>query len=100
MFATLKNISPAQIRTRLLADTSLTKKASLNAAAAILDYGAQALMGFILQPLLVAGLGDYMYGIWQIFIRQNGYLQAASGRSTQTLKWTLAKLQSSTDDTE
>jgi O-antigen/teichoic acid export membrane protein len=81
----------------LFSDESLAKKAYLNAMTAALDYGARLLVGFILTPLLVAGLGDYSYGAWRILGRLIGYISPASGRPTQALKWTLASQQASTD---
>ncbi|MCB0082273.1 MAG: hypothetical protein KDE47_15130 [Caldilineaceae bacterium] len=87
----------AQRWERLRSDESLTKKTSLNATAAGLDYAARLLVGFLLTPLLVAGMGDYVFGIWKVLSSVTGYLTAASGRPTQTLKFTLANLQSSTD---
>lgn len=77
--------------------SSLTKKASLNATASILDYGARLVVGFIINPLLVRGLGDFGYGIWQVLGRLIGYVTPASGRPTQALKWTVANQQSSED---
>lgn len=79
---------------------SLTKKASLNALASSLDYGARLLVGFLINPLLVRGLGDYGYGIWQILGRLIGYITPASGRPTQALQWLVANQQASTDYVE
>lgn len=79
--------------TRLFSDGSLTKKASLNAIASSLDYGSRLIVGFLLQPILVIGLGDYSYGVWQILQRFIGYLTPASGRPAQALKMTLANQQ-------
>ena len=42
---------------RWLGDGSLTKKAYLNALTEALDYGARLAVGFLITPLLVAGLG-------------------------------------------
>ena len=81
----------------LLSDRSLTKKAYLNALASALEYGARVLVGFLVTPLLVAGLGEYYFGTWQILNRLVGYLSPASGRSSMALKWTLAQQQDSTD---
>lgn len=81
----------------LLSDKTLTKKASLNAVASILDYGARWLVTFILNPLLVNGLGDFGYGAWQVLERLIGYISPAGGRPTQALKWTIANRQASTD---
>jgi len=80
-----------------LSDESLTKKAYLNALAAGFDYGARLVVGFLVNPLLVAGLGDYLYGVWQILGRLIAYISAASGRPTMALKWTIAHQQASTD---
>ena len=76
---------------------SLTKKASLNAFASALDYGARLVVGFVINPLLVSGLGNYGYGVWQILGRLIGYITPAGGRPTQALKWTIANHQASTD---
>jgi len=83
---------------KLLSDKSLTKKASLNAIAATLDYAARLAIGFLLTPLLVVGLGDFYFGAWQILMRLIGYITPASGRPTQALKFTLANQQSLSDD--
>ncbi len=82
---------------KLLSDTSLTKKASLNALASVLDYGARLLVGFIVTPLLVTGLGDFFYGTWRVLQQLVGYISPATGRTTQALKWTLASQQASSD---
>ena len=82
---------------KLYADDSLTKKASLNALAVALDYGASLLVGFIVTPLLLLGLGRYYFGAWQVLNRLVGYISPASGRPTQALKWAVARDQASTD---
>lgn len=82
---------------RFLSDDSLTGKASLNALASVLDYAARLVAGFVITPLLVRGLGDYGYGVWQVLGRLIGYLSPASGRPGQALKWTIARLQLSDD---
>jgi O-antigen/teichoic acid export membrane protein len=82
---------------RLLNDENPSKKASLNALASALDYGARLVVGFLINPFLLAGLGDTGYGIWQFLGRLIGYISPATGRPTQALKWTIAKQQASTD---
>lgn len=77
-----------------MAPKSLSKKASLNALASVIDYGARVGVEFVINPLLVAGLGSYMYGLWRVLWRLNGYMDAAGGRSAQVLKWAVAKDQS------
>lgn len=83
--------------TNIFSDENLTKKAYLNAFASGLDYGARLVVGFIITPFLVAGLGDYYFGMWQILNRLVGYISPASGRPTQALKFTLANQQTSID---
>ncbi len=82
---------------RLLSDGNLTKKAYLNGVAATLDYGARLVTGFLVNPLLVNGLGDYLYGVWQVLGRVISYMSAASGRPTEALKWVIANRQASVD---
>lgn len=81
----------------LLSGENLTQKAYLNALAVGLDYGARLVVGFFVAPLMVAGLGDHLYGAWQVLGRLGGYISAASGRPTQALKWTIAHEQASDD---
>ena len=76
---------------------SLTKRASLNALAEALEYGTRLAVGFVVKPLLVAGLGPYFFGVWQILGRLTGYVLTADGRPTQALKWSIARQQTSTD---
>lgn len=80
-----------------LSGESLTQKASLNALAEMLDYLARLIVGFVTNPLLVRGLGDYAYGEWQVLGQLIGYISPATGRPTQALKWTVANKQASAD---
>ena len=81
----------------ILSDHNLTKKAYLNALASMLEYGTNIVVGFLVTPFMVAGLGDYSYGLWQVLNRMMGYLTPASGRPTYALKWTLVNQQASDD---
>ena len=76
---------------------SLSRKASLNAVAGGLDFVARLVVGLLLQPLLVGGLGSELYGAWKVLGKMTGYVSAAGGRPTQALKWTIASHQSSSD---
>ena len=75
----------------------LTRRASLNAVASATDYAARLVVGFVVNPILVTGLGSLAYGVWQVIGRLVGYISPASGRPTQTLKWTIANRQASAD---
>jgi O-antigen/teichoic acid export membrane protein len=81
----------------LLSDKGLTKKAYLNALTVVLDYGASLIVGFLVTPIMVAGLGNYLFGMWQVLNRLIGYITPASGRPGFALKATLANQQASTD---
>lgn len=82
---------------RVMSDGSLTKRASLNAAAAAAEQAARILAGLIITPFLVTRLGDALYGIWQVLQRLIGHASPASGRPGEALKWTVAHDQVSTD---
>src|SRR5688572_11622238 len=72
----------------------LTHRAYLNAFSSFLDYGVKVAVLSVVTPILVAGLGTSLYGVWQILSRMVTYMQAADGRPTQALKWLIANQQS------
>lgn len=88
---------PMKFFSGLLSDKGLTKKASLNALTVALEYGASLIVGFLVTPLMVAGLGNYLFGMWQILNRLIGYINPVSGRPGFALKATLANQQASPD---
>jgi O-antigen/teichoic acid export membrane protein len=90
-------IHPLKIISGLFSDKSLTKKAYLNALTVMLEYAASLLVGFLITPLMVTGLGDYFFGLWQVLNRLVGYINPASGRPGFALKATLANQQASSD---
>lgn len=77
---------------------NLTQRASLNVAASLLDYAAKIAVNFVVIPILVAGLGRSLYGMWEMLGRLVGYLTAGDGRPTQALRLVVATLQASDDD--
>jgi O-antigen/teichoic acid export membrane protein len=85
---------------QLFSDATLTQKASLNALATSIDYAARWAVTFLITPVLVASLGDFRFGVWQVLGRLIGYLSPAGGRPDQVLKWTIATQQGSTDQAE
>lgn len=92
---------PTTKRPRLLSrfflDLTLTRKAFLNVLAGATDYFVRIAVAFAIAPLMVAGLGDFLYGAWRVLLGLGGYLGATTGRPTQALKWKLSALQSSSD---
>ena len=83
---------------RLFSDEGLTKKAYLNALAAGLDYAVRLGVAFFINPLIVSGVGSFAFGAWKVLGSMVGYVSAAGGRPTQTLKWTIANLQTASPD--
>ncbi len=72
---------------------SLTRRASLNAAASYLEYGVRGLVELVVTPMLVGGLGASMYGAWRVLWQWTGYVWGASGRSAQALQYAIANRQ-------
>jgi len=81
----------------LLSDKTRTKKAALNSLATALDYVARIAVSFVINPLLLTGLGNFGYGTWQVLERMTSTISSAGGRPNQALKWTIANQQTSTD---
>jgi O-antigen/teichoic acid export membrane protein len=79
---------------------NLSRRASLNTLAAGLDYIARIAVQLIVNPILVAGLGKYLFGAWKVLWQLSGYLWASSGRSAQALQMVLAQRQHSPDEEE
>lgn len=76
---------------------TLTGRASLNALAALVDYGARIAIQLVLAPLMLRFLGDAGYGAWQVLQRLIGQATPAGGRPGEALKWVVAQGQTSND---
>jgi O-antigen/teichoic acid export membrane protein len=76
----------------------LTQRAYLNALAALLDYSSRLLVGFVVTPFLLSGLGAILFGAWQVLTRLVGNIGAFDGRPDQALKWIMTTHQDSEDD--
>jgi O-antigen/teichoic acid export membrane protein len=72
---------------------NLSRRASLNALAAGLDFVARSVVELVVNPLLVAGLGAHVYGTWRVLWQWTGYVWATSGRSSQALQFVIANRQ-------
>jgi O-antigen/teichoic acid export membrane protein len=77
---------------------ALTRRASLNAVASLLDYAAKALVVLVVTPVLVSGLGRTLYGIWEMLARLGTSMTAMDGRPTDALRLIIAQHQSGSDD--
>ncbi|MCH6201734.1 oligosaccharide flippase family protein [Aquiflexum sp. LQ15W] len=67
------------------------QRAYLNSLTSIIDQIAKQVMGFVVNPFVVKGLGNSLFGVYQIVLEISGYANLADTQSTQVLKWTLAK---------
>jgi O-antigen/teichoic acid export membrane protein len=70
---------------------ALTRRASLNAIASLLDYGAQLITGLLVTPVLLRGLGPALFGSWEMLVRLGAYVSAADGRPTEALRLVVAQ---------
>ncbi|HSA55382.1 MAG TPA: oligosaccharide flippase family protein [Gemmatimonadaceae bacterium] len=77
---------------------ALTRRASLNAVAALLDYGVKAIVVVLITPMLVSGLGRTLYGVWEMLARLGTSMTAVDGRPTDALRLIIARHQSTNDD--
>ncbi|MDQ3223858.1 MAG: hypothetical protein M3Q75_10380 [Gemmatimonadota bacterium] len=78
-------------------ESTLTRRASLNVAQALLDYSVKLGVGLVIVPILVTGLGRTLFGVWEMLGRLVGYIESADGRSTQALRLVISNQQSSDD---
>ncbi len=78
-------------------EATLTRRASLNVAQALLDYSVKLGVGLVIVPILVTGLGRTLFGVWEMLGRLVGYIESADGRSTQALRLVISIQQSSDD---
>ena len=90
--------SLGQIIRRLTSGDSLVRHAAMNSAAGAVEYLVRIAVTLVINPLLLAGLGPYGFGAWQVLRQLVGYAGPATGRPTQALRWITAREQSSTDD--
>jgi O-antigen/teichoic acid export membrane protein len=75
----------------------LSRRASLNALAAAVDYGARIGIQLALAPLMLSALGAGGFGTWQVLQRLVGHATPAGGRPGEALKWVVAHDQASAD---
>ena len=73
-----------------VAAPNLTRRASLNAVQALLDYSARLIVGLVTMPILVRLLGQSLFGTWQVLGQLLGYLTSTDGRPTDALRLVVA----------
>ncbi|MDI6401468.1 polysaccharide biosynthesis C-terminal domain-containing protein [Balneolaceae bacterium ANBcel3] len=79
---------------------NLKQRAYLNSVTSLLDYGSKTITGFVVTPFLVTGLGSTLFGVWQMLGQFTSYTGISDIRTTQVLKWTVAKERDSKDEEE
>jgi O-antigen/teichoic acid export membrane protein len=79
-------------------ERSLTWRASLNLVQSILDYSAKLVVGLVVVPILVTGLGRSLFGVWEMLGRLVGYMESTDGRPTQALRLVVSNQQSLAND--
>lgn len=70
---------------------NLGQRGYLNSITSIIDYAGAQIVGFIVSPFIVSGLGSTLYGIWQMLTQMTGFANVADTRASQVLKWSVAK---------
>ena len=62
----------------------------------LLDYSVKLVVGLVVVPILVTGLGRTLFGVWEMLGRLVGYIESTDGRSTQALRLVISNQQSPT----
>lgn len=63
-----------------------------------LNFVVMAVVGFIVNPLLLNALGTVMFGVWKSLQRYLDFAAVADGRASQALKWIVASRTTLSDD--
>ena len=79
---------------------SLTHRAGLTFISQILQQGARFVVGVVITPIIIRGLGAELYGAWTMIQQTIGYLSLSDLRPMGTLKFTLAVKQHLDDTAE
>ena len=79
---------------------NLKKRAFLNSATSLLDQGVKIIIGFVINPFVIGGLGSYLFGVWQVLNQFTNYTTLANIRVSEVLKWSVARDRKKLSDTE
>src|SRR5690606_18853628 len=98
-------ISPDKLKEEVISVKEKKKenykqRAYLNSITSMLDYVGNQVTGFFVSPFIVNGLGNSMYGIYQMLNQMTGYADMADLRASQVLKWTVAQKRESATQEE
>lgn len=68
-----------------------------NVAAYYLNFIVMAVVGVIVNPMLLGALGPVLFGVWKSLQRYLDFATVADGRASQALKWIVASRTSLSD---
>src|SRR5699024_9818153 len=89
---TVPRVAPAE------SSVVLSRRATLNALAAAVDYAARIVIQLVLAPIGLTHRGGGGFGTWQVLQRLVGHATPAGGRPGEALKWVVARGHATTDD--
>ena len=75
----------------------IIKQAKLNAFAAYFYFLLNAVVGFVVTPLIAANIGIIDFGIWKGCQKILDFASISDGKTSQALKWIIANKESSDD---
>lgn len=78
----------------------LVRRAKLNALTGYIYFVLNALLTFVVSPMLVSYLGPFSFGVFKTCQRFLDFGTVADGRATQALKWIIANKESSSNSLE
>src|SRR5215217_1683886 len=70
---------------------NLKRSTVLNSVSSVLDVLSKLIVGFVLNPFIVASLGATLFGVWQVISQLNSYMATADVQAGASLKFILAK---------
>lgn len=76
------------------------KSSTLNAMSSMASIIITTIVSFVVSPLFVFYLGSNMFGIWTSIQKYFTFASVADGRTTQALKWIIAKNESHNSDAD
>src|SRR5690242_20053132 len=83
--------------TTAVAPTPVDSGTRKNLAASYVNFVVVAVVGVLVNPLLLGALGPLMFGVWKSLQKYLDFATLADGRAAQALKWIVASRTTLTD---
>jgi O-antigen/teichoic acid export membrane protein len=80
-----------------VSERSLDSDTRRNVLTYYLNLVVVAVVGFVVNPLLLSALGPLLFGVWKSLQRYLDFATVADGRASQALKWIVASRTTLTD---